>query len=205
MEEKIKFVQHNSIKIVGSKIIYIDPFKIDQNYNDADYIFCTHSHYDHFSSADIKKVIKNNTKIITVESSKNDAENLTKNVIIVKPENKYKDCELEFYTTYAYNINTKFHPKENNWVGYIIKLDDISYYIAGDTDNIPEIQKIKCDIALLPIGGTYTMDYNEAAKLANNIDAKIIIPTHYGVIVGNKEDAQKFLRKVNNKKVKIFN
>ena len=68
-----------------------------------------------------------------------------------------------------------------------------------------EIQKIKCDIALLPIGGTYTMDYNEAAKLANNIDAKIIIPTHYGVIVGNKEDAQKFLRKVNNKKVKIFN
>lgn len=207
MSSKLEVLCHSSIRITGSKTVYIDPFKIQKEYHDADYIFCTHSHYDHFSKEDIKKVIKDETKIITVESSKNEALKIVKNegkLIIVEPDNKYKVDDIEFETTYAYNENKNFHPKENKWVGYLIKLDGIVYYIAGDTDNIKEIQNIKCDIALIPVGGTYTMDYREAAELANSIDAKIVLPTHYGSIVGDIKDGEKFAKLVKNKEVKIL-
>ena len=200
----IEFVKHNSIKIKGSKTIYIDPYKIEEEYKDADYIFSTHSHYDHFSEEDIKKIMKPETKLIVVESSKENALKLTKNVIVVEPEKEYTVDDINFSTKYAYNVNKQFHPREDNGVDFIIELDEKKYYIAGDTDNVPEIQNVKCDIALLPIGGTYTMNYQEAANLANTIDAKIVIPTHYGVIVGEKEDAIKFKKLVKNKTVQIM-
>ena len=204
MTENIEFVKHNSIKIKGSKIIYIDPYKIEESCNDADYIFCTHSHYDHFSSEDIIKIMKKSTTIIIVKDAKLEAEKLTNNVMIVEPNNEYKIDDISFKTTYAYNENKQFHPKENGWVGFIINLDGIEYFIAGDTDNIPEIRNIKCDVALLPVGGTYTMTVEEAADLANVIDAKVVVPTHYGVIVGNSNDGEQFAKLVNNKKVEII-
>lgn len=153
MESKIEVLCHSSIKITGTKIIYIDPFKIKENYQNADYIFCTHSHYDHFSEEDIKKVITNNTVLITVESSKKEALKLVNEdkLIIVQPNKSYKERGIEFETTYSYNINKKFHPKENEWVGFNINLDGTKYYIAGDTDNIPEIQNIETDVACIPI------------------------------------------------------
>ena len=198
---------NNSIKIIGSKIIYIDPFKIDENFHDADYIFCTHSHYDHFSREDINKILKDTTKIITVESAKEDAEKLVKeeNVMTVLPGNSYKIDDIEFETTYAYNENKPFHPKENNWVGFIINLDGTKYFIAGDTDNIKELQDVKADVAFIPVGGTYTMNYEEASKLANKIDVKTIVPTHYGGVAGKKEDGEKFKKLVVNKEVRLFN
>lgn len=203
---KYEVLCHNSIKIKGNKIIYIDPYKISENYNDADYIFCTHSHYDHFSEEDIKKVIKKETKIITVKSSEEDAKKIVEeqNLLIVEPNKSYKIDDIEFKTTYAYNKNKKFHPKENMWVGFIIDFEGIKYYIAGDTDNLDELHNIECNIAFIPIGGTYTMDYKEAAEFANKITAEIIVPTHYGLIVGNKEDGIKFEKLVKNKKVEIF-
>ena len=198
---------NNSIKIIGSKIIYIDPFKIEEDFRDADYIFCTHSHYDHFSREDINKILKDTTKIITVESAKEDAEKLVKeeNVMTVLPGNSYKIDDIEFETTYAYNENKPFHPKENNWVGFIINLDGTKYFIAGDTDNIKELQDVKADVAFIPVGGTYTMNYEEASKLANKIDVKTIVPTHYGSVVGKKEDGEKFKKLVVNKEVRLFN
>lgn len=204
MTKNIEFVKHNSIKIKGSKIIYIDPYKIEDACNDADYIFCTHSHYDHFSPEDITKIMKNNTTIITVKDAKTDAKKLVDNVIIVEPNREYIVENISFKTTYAYNENKQFHPKENGWVGFIINLDGVEYFIAGDTDNVPEIRNVKCDIALLPVGGTYTMTVEEAADLANAIDAKVVVPTHYGVIVGNANDGEKFAELVNNKKVEII-
>ena len=196
---------HSSIRIEGDKIIYVDPFKIDKNYNDADYIFCTHSHYDHFSPEDIEKVKKEDTTIIVPSDIEEQARNIfNNNVVIVEPAKEYQIKDLKFKTTYAYNINKKFHPKENKWVGYIIELNNKKYYIAGDTDNIEEIQNIECDIALIPIGGTFTMDYKESAELANTIKADIVIPTHYGSIVGEKEDAIKFKELVKDKKVEIL-
>lgn len=196
---------HSSIRIEENKIIYVDPFKIEQKYNDADYIFCTHSHYDHFSPEDIGKVKKDDTIIIVPSDIEEQARKIfNNNVVIVEPAKEYQMKDLEFKTTYAYNINKKFHPKENKWVGYIIELNNKKYYIAGDTDSIEEIQNIECDIALIPIGGIFTMDYKEATELANTIKADIVIPTHYGNIVGEKEDAIKFKELVNDKKVEVL-
>lgn len=203
---KIDLLCHSSIKISGNKIIYIDPYNIKEKTNDADYIFCTHSHYDHFSTEDIKKVKKEGTKIVIVKDAKEEALKLVSedNLLVVEPDNNYKIDEINFKTTYAYNINKNFHPKENKWVGYIIEIENKKYYIAGDTDDIEEIQDIECDIAFIPIGGTYTMNYEEAAKLANQIKAEVIVPTHYGCIVGEKEDGEKFKQLVKNKEVDIL-
>lgn len=202
----VEVLCHSSIKITEDKIIYIDPFKVNTNYNDADYIFCTHSHYDHFSPEDIEKVKKDDTILIIPKDIMNEAVKLfeKEKIFIVEPEKQYNINGLRFVTTYAYNINKEFHPKENRWVGYIIEINNKKYYIAGDTDNIEEIQNIECDIALIPIGGTYTMNYIEAAELANKLKAKEVIPTHYGSIVGDKQDALKFKELVKNKSVKIL-
>lgn len=202
----VEVLCHNSIKITEDVIIYIDPYKINKEYQDADYIFFTHSHYDHFSPEDIEKVKKESTIFIVTEDIKEQAEKLfgKEKVFAVVPNKNYHVHGIDFKTTYAYNIHKAFHPKGNKWVGYIIEVNHKTYYIAGDTDNIEEIQNIECDEAFIPIGGTYTMDYQEAAKLANTIKAKVVIPTHYGCIVGDKEDAKKFKELVKNKEVKIL-
>lgn len=198
---------HSSIKIEDeNKVIYFDPYKIKENYKDADYIFCTHSHYDHFSPEDIERIIKNGTKLIVPKDIKKEAEKLVgkENTIIVEPDKEYNIDSLRVKTTYAYNINSNFHPKKNKWVGYIVETNGTKYYIAGDTDNIPELQDIECDVAFLPIGGKFTMTYKEAAELANNITSKVVVPTHYGEIVGDKEDGQRFADLITGKEVKIF-
>ena len=185
---------HSSIKIEADKTIYFDPFRIKEEFHDANYVFCTHSHYDHFSPEDIRKVMKKNTKLIVTKDITEKAIDLVgiENVATVEPNKEYKLDEIEFKTTYAYNRNKDFHKKENNWVGYIVDIEGEKVYVAGDTDNLEELRDIKCDIAFLPVGGTYTMNYKEAAQLANGIDAKIKIPTHYGEIVGDKEDGEEF-------------
>ena len=202
----VEVLCHNSIKITENVIVYVDPFKINKEYHDADYVFLTHSHYDHFSPEDIEKVKKESTVFIVTEDLKEKAEDLygKKNILVVKPNEDYHVSDFDFKTTYAYNVNKAFHPKENKWVGYLIQINNKTYYIAGDTDNIEEIQDIECDEAFIPIGGTYTMNYKEAAELANVIKAKVVIPTHYGSIVGDKEDAIKFKELVEGKEVKIL-
>ena len=202
MLEGIEVLIHSSIKFNKEKIIYIDPFKIDKNYNDADYIFITHDHYDHYSEGDIDKVKKDDTKIIAPESL---LEKLLmygieeEYITIVKPNMKYEINDIRFETVPAYNTNKKFHPKENGGVGYIIELDGIRYYIAGDTDATEENRKVKCDVAFVPVGGTYTMDCREAANLINEIKPKIAVPIHYGSIVGTNEDAKEFVKMLNSK------
>ena len=207
MLENVEVFCHNSIKITGSKTIYIDPFKLEKDYHDADYIFSTHTHYDHFSEDDIEKVLKEDTVIITPDSSRELACDLTKDrerVKIVEPANDYELPGVKFSTTYAFNKETLYHTKNEKWVGYIIELDGVKYYIAGDTDNIKELKDVECDVAFLPVGGKYTMGYAEAAGLANTIKAKIVVPTHYGCIVGIKEDAEKFAKLVREKEVRIL-
>ena len=196
---KYEVLCHNSIKIKGNKIIYIDPYKISENYNDADYIFCTHSHYDHFSEEDIEKVMKTSSKIYVTRDLLEKTKELgfeENNIVLVNPDETYYEDSIEIKTIKAYNINKKFHPKENNWVGYILKIEGIVYYVAGDTDITEENQNVKCDIAFVPVGGTYTMTAEEAASLINRIKPKIAIPIHYGEIVGTKQDAKNFINKL---------
>lgn len=197
MLNNVEVLYHSSIRINKEKVIYVDPFKIDENYNDADIIFITHDHYDHYSEEDIDKIKKEDTVIIVPEKL------LTKllvkgynknNIITVEPNKQYMVEGIKFETIPAYNTNKQFHPKENEWVGYIIEINGIRYYIAGDTDITEENKKIKCDVAFVPVGGTYTMDFKEAAYLINEIKPKIAIPIHYGSVVGTKQDATNFVR-----------
>lgn len=199
MINNIEWLGHSTLKILGDKIIYIDPYDIKNNYNDADIIFITHSHYDHFSVEDIKKCLKSDTKIVITEDLLNNTLEMgfeRDNIINVLPNNSYELEEISFSTIPAYNIDKKYHPKENNWVGYIINIKGINYYIAGDTDITDEAKQVKCDVAFLPIGGTFTTNAEEAAMLANIIEPKVVIPIHYGTLVGTKEDAIKFKEKV---------
>lgn len=195
MLESVKVLCHSAIKISKGVTIYIDPFRIDQDFNDADLIFITHSHFDHYSEEDILKVKKQNTKIILTSDIVENAMKLgfdRDNILEVEPNKDYEIDNIEFSTIPAYNTNKQFHPKTNNWVGYIIDLDNIKYYIAGDTDITEENKKVKCDVAFIPIGGTYTVTYEEAAELTNIIKPKVVVPIHYGSIVGSKEDAINF-------------
>ena len=197
MLDNIEVLYHSSIRINKEKIIYIDPFKINKNYNDADIVFITHDHYDHYSEEDIDKVINENTTIIIPEEllTKLLRKGINKNAIItVEPNKNYMVQGIKFETISAYNTNKTFHPKENGWVGYIIIINGIRYYIAGDTDITEENKKVKCDVAFVPVGGTYTMDFKEAAQLINEIKPKIAIPIHYGSLVGTEQDAIDFVR-----------
>ena len=201
MLEGIELLGHSSIKIKKlNKIIYIDPFNIKNSLNDANYIFITHNHYDHFSENDIKKVKNNETIIIVTEDLYTNTLKLgfsKMNIITVKPNETYQVEKIKFSTIPAYNTNKKFHPKENDWVGYIIELEENKYYIAGDTDITTENKNVKCDVAFVPVGGTYTMDFKEAATLINQIKPKIAVPIHYGSIVGTKQDAIDFVKLLN--------
>ena len=199
MLENIKVLCHSSIKISKEKVIYIDPFKIDKDYNDADIIFITHDHYDHYSEEDIDKVKKGDTVIVAPEEllTKLLKKGFSQNYIItVDSEEKNMIEGIKFETVPAYNTNKQFHPKANGWVGYIIEIKGVRYYIAGDTDITEENKKVKCDVAFVPVGGTYTMTAEEAASLINRIKPKIAIPIHYGEIVGTKQDAKNFINKL---------
>lgn len=195
----VKVFGQNSIKIkYNNKNIYIDPLYIDENYNDADYVFITHDHYDHFSPEDIAKVTYDNTRIVMPEKMRDKLSKVNikiENSLFVIPDETYKIEDIEFKTTYSYNKLKPFHPKLNKWVGYILDLEQ-KYYIAGDTDNVPELQDIKCDVAFVPVGGTYTMNYKEGAALINSIKPQIAVPVHYGSIVGDKEDGKRFIELV---------
>ena len=199
MLESIEVLCHSCIKFNKGEVIYFDPFKIEKNYNDADVIFITHDHYDHYSEEDIDKVVKEGTIIVAPEDL------LTKllkkgferdNMVLVTPNQKYTVKGIEFETIPAYNVNKQFHPKANEWVGYVLKIEGVTYYIAGDTDITEENKKVKCDVAFVPVGGTFTMDYKEAAELINEIKPKIAVPTHYGSIVGEKSDGVSFSKLV---------
>ena len=201
MLENIQVLYHSSIKINRDKVIYIDPFKIDNEYHDADIIYITHSHFDHYSEEDIGKIIKENTKLIVTEDLESKVLEKVKkeNVICVQPEKNYFVDGINFETIPAYNTNKQFHPKSNNWVGYIIDLNGIKYYFAGDTDITEENKKVKCDVAFVPVGGTYTMTAREAAELVDIIKPKIAVPIHYGSVVGTTKDAEDFVISLNEK------
>ena len=200
MLENIEVLYHSSIRINKEKVIYIDPFKIDNDYNDADIIFITHSHYDHYSEEDINKVKKEETIIVApydVSAKLLEIGIKKEKIIFVKPNEKHIVEGIKFETIPAYNIIKQFHPKENGWVGYIIELEGKRYYIAGDTDITDENRKVKCDVAFVPVGGTYTMNYTEAADLINEIKPKVAVPIHYGSIVGTKQEGIKFSKLLN--------
>ena len=190
----------SSILISGNIKIYFDPIKMDRKY-DADYIFITHSHYDHFSKEDILNIKNDNTVIIGPYDIYDKCLEMgfsKDKVIKVKPCEEYDYGVIRFKTVYAYNLNKTFHLKESNWVGYVLEFEGKKYYIAGDTDVIMDNLSVlkNIDVAFIPIGGVYTMDALEAAGYVNNIKPKEVVPIHYGMVVGDEKDLKQFILNV---------
>ena len=199
MLDNVKVFCQSAIKINSNKIIYFDPYLIKDKYNDADVIFITHDHYDHFDLESINNIIKKDTIVVVPNTMVEKVSNLLEEyeILGVDPDNNYKIFDIEFNTIRAYNNNKKFHPKENNWLGYVICLDNKSYYIMGDTDDTTDARRVKCDYLFIPIGGTYTMNYLEASELTNYIKPKIVIPIHYKTVVGSDSDYEGFVKNIN--------
>lgn len=194
----------SSIKITGEKIIYFDPLKVEESH-DADLILITHSHWDHFSKEDILKIKKETTKIIAPKDSKEEILTLgftESNIYIVEPDEEFSLHGILIKTVPAYNKTKTFHPKENKWLGYVVKIEDTIYYVMGDTDALEENKNITCDVLCIPIGGTYTMNATEAAEFTNILNPKKVIPIHYGLVVGTKDDLDTF-KQLLNKKIEI--
>lgn len=196
--KKIDVNKQSSIRLEGSKIIYFDPLEWDYKH-DADYIFITHSHFDHFSLLSILELKKDSTVIVTPKDIVEELLSIgisEEYILVVSPNQKYVLKNLEIETIPAYNLHKKHHPKEMGWVGYIVEFDGVIYYVAGDSDVTSYSKNVKCDVAFLPVGGTYTMDCIEASNLCNIIKPKIAIPTHYGYVVGSLKDAEIFKKRL---------
>jgi len=202
-EVELKWLGHAGFIVKNSSVIYIDPYNISEGSEKADFILLTHSHYDHCSLADINKIIKEGTKIICPADcqSRINKVDVPIKMEIVSPGEELVFGNLKISTFPAYNTDKTFHPKEEGWVGYVVKINNVIIYHAGDTDKIEEMKNLtgynkpeNKFIALLPVGGRYTMTADEAAEAANAIKPFLAIPMHYGSIVGTKEDAEEFVK-----------
>lgn len=192
----------SSIRIEGSKVLYFDPYQIGDAVHDADFIFITHEHYDHFEPESIAKVKKEDTFLVAPESMKKKALSESgiaiENCLFYQPGENHEAGGIAIGTIPAYNKMKPFHTKGKKWQGYVVEMDGVRYYVAGDTDVNEDIKKVNCDVALVPIGGFYTMDGKQAAEYIAQIKPKAVIPTHYGSIVGNPDDGEDFQKMLKN-------
>ena len=193
--EWIRVNAHSSVRIeLAGKVAWVDPFSLEEEPHDADLIFLTHDHFDHFSPADIALAGRPDTVFVLPESiARKTAEVIgPRQALTVNPGDRGEAEGIAFEAVPAYNPGKRFHPRANNWVGYVLEAEGLRVYVAGDTDATPEAGAVRCDVALLPIGGTYTMDAEEAAALANQIRPRVVIPIHYGSVVGTSDDFARF-------------
>jgi len=197
MVEGIEWLGHDSFRITGSKVIYIDPWKIAPKAPPADLILVTHDHYDHFSKADIKNVSGPGTIVVGPPAVTSQLPGAT---VTVRPGDTVDAGGITVTAVPAYNVNKfaspgkVFHEKGSENVGYVFELDGRRIYHAGDTDSIPEMADIDVDVALLPVSGTYVMTAGEAAEACHVMKAKVVIPMHYGEVAGSDEDAVRLSR-----------
>jgi L-ascorbate metabolism protein UlaG (beta-lactamase superfamily) len=197
LTKKLRWYGHASFLVLDDKKIYIDPWEISETQPKADLVLITHAHFDHCSPEDVKKMTKPETVVVGPPDCL-EALGWGKKGLAVKPGEKIVPLGLQVQVVPAYNIKPEranFHPKNNNWVGYILEVNGIKYYHAGDTDQIPEMQNLAPHVALLPIGGTYTMNIDEALSAAKAIKPEVVCPIHYGKVpgVGTSEDGEKFV------------
>ncbi len=194
MKLRITFLGHAGFRIEGSRIIYIDPFRLKEPQPpQADIVLITHPHFDHLSPPDIKKIVRQRqeSQIVLPESVD---EELPAQIHRIKPGAELELNGVKIKAVPAYNKTTQFHLKEAHWVGYLFTLDDVTFYHAGDTDFVPELEKVRADVAFVPVGGTYTMGAQDAAKFVSAINPRIAIPMHYGTLVSSLNDALQFKR-----------
>jgi L-ascorbate metabolism protein UlaG (beta-lactamase superfamily) len=186
--ERIAWLGHDGYRVATDPVIYFDPYEIGKG-DAADIIFISHEHFDHCSPADVAKIRKDDTVIVTDVAS---AAKLEGDIKTMQPGDRLTIKNVEVEAVPAYNVNKQFHPKSAGMLGFVVNLGGVRIYHAGDTDFIPEMNKIETDIALLPVSGTYVMTADEAVQAALAVGPKVAIPMHYGAIVGGKNDAEHF-------------
>ena len=192
MLERFTWFRHSAYLWRGEGLnVYIDPSGVTTE-DPADVLFITHAHFDHFNPDEIEKVRKDGTKIF---APRDVAQELSGDVTPVRPGDSIEGAGISGQAVPAYNIaedRLEKHPKEKEWVGYVLTLGSHTIYHAGDTDHAPELSEVRADVAFLPIGGTFTMDPTEAAGLAKAIGPQLAVPMHYGFVAGSPALAELF-------------
>lgn len=204
MDLQLQWLGHAGFRLQGEKIVYIDPFQLKKKYSDADIVISTHEHFDHCSIDDIKKVITPETVIVCPADCLSKLKGLIiKNIVPIEPGQEINVKEIKIEGIPAYNIDkfrspgVPFHPRENEWVGIIVSLAGKRIYHSGDSDKIPEMALLhNIDVALMAVGGTYTMTWQEAVEAVLLFRPKKAIPMHYGGIVGSVQDAIAFKNEI---------
>ncbi len=186
--ESIHWLGHDAFRIDGDRVVYFDPFQISEG-PPADLILISHEHFDHCSPEDVARISTPDTVIVTEAKA---AKKLSGDVRVVVPGDALTVRGITIEVVPAYNVDKAFHPKANGWLGFIVTIENVRLYHAGDTDFIPEMADFRVDVALLPVSGTYVMTAAQAVKAALAISPKMAIPMHYGGIVGSADDAKAF-------------
>lgn len=197
MEPKIEWLGHDSFRLTGEKKVYVDPWKISNALHDADLVLITHDHFDHFVIEDIDKVRNDKTVVVAPEMLRGKIDG---SVMIVKRGDVITVQGVPIEVVPAYNLHPdrqNFHPNAYGGVGYIVTLNGTRIYHTGDTDAIPEMKNIRCDILLVPISGTYVCTADEAVEVVAMVHPKLVIPMHWDSIVGTWQDANAFKEKTN--------
>ena len=200
---RLVWLGHDTFRLqAGGKILYFDPFQLTGNHLPADIICVSHEHYDHFSPEDILKIQQEGTVIVTEPHS---AAKLSGDIRVMRPGDELELDGITIEAVPSYNLDKKFHPKSNGWLGFVVTVEGVRIYHAGDTDYIPEMKSIQADIALLPVSGTYVMTAEEAVAAALDIKPQLAIPMHFASIVGTTDDAERFVQGLTGKiQVKIM-
>ena len=193
---RLRWLGHDSFLLEGPAIIYFDPWHLADGLPKADLVLVSHEHGDHCSPEDVAKVQGPETVVLASQGA---ASQLEGNVQAVRPGDVVTIRDVTVRVVPAYNVDKfrapgrPFHPKEALHNGYVVEVAGECLYFAGDTDHIPEMQEIQCDVALLPVSGTYVMTAEEAAEAAATIQPQVAVPMHYGAgVVGTETDAERF-------------
>lgn len=193
----VRVLTHSAIRLKSQSgtVIYVDPFDLVEEFFDADAVLFTHDHFDHYSPNDVAKVAAGNTQFIAPATCTDSVLKDHPQAIGLKPGDTITVKDVEIQAVPAYNVEPErlgFHPQQNRWLGYVFTIDGVRYYVAGDTDQNPENENLNVDVALIPVGGTYTMDPIQAATFINTFTPPVAIPTHYGTVVGPREAGDQF-------------
>jgi L-ascorbate metabolism protein UlaG (beta-lactamase superfamily) len=194
--DKLHWLGHDTFRLDGPPVIYFDPWQLKGKLPVADLILITHEHHDHCSPDDVRKIRGRDTVILAGGSA---AESLS-GARAVRPGDHVSIAGVDIEAVRAYNLDkfrapgVPFHPKESNHVGYVVTFGGVRVYHAGDTDGIPEMDGLQCDVALLPVSGKYVMTAEEAAEAAHTLNPQIAVPMHYGSSIGSPGDGKRFAK-----------
>ena len=192
---RLEWLGHAGFLIDADRRILIDPFETDAG--PADVLLITHTHRDHLDLESLEKSVTPETKVFcSADAHSRLAKLEPASITMMAPGDVQELDGLTIEATHAYNLDKEFHPKDNDWLGFIVTIEGTRIFHTGDLDDLPELHGTEVDVLLVPVSGTYVMTADEAARFASKLTFSRAIPMHYGSIVGTEEDAQRFAEQV---------